>query len=133
VPMKRLPLVLFESISQHNGIGSTFGELKNRMIKPYECTQCGSTDFEDIQSKRVCCIHCNSLFQLITNEPKVVINKGAKVIFGKNANVEIRGDIDVQSGANVEIQGKVTVLREGKEQKFSLKLIEDGKEKQTKK
>jgi DNA-directed RNA polymerase subunit RPC12/RpoP len=97
------------------------------MIKPYECTQCGSTEFEDVQPNRVRCAHCNSLFQLITNEPKVVINKGARVIFGKNANVEVRGDLDVQSGANVEIQGKVTVLRGGKRQEFSLKLIEDGK------
>jgi DNA-directed RNA polymerase subunit RPC12/RpoP len=110
-----------------------FGSLRIRMVKPYECTQCGSTNFEDIQSNRVRCIHCNSMFQLITNEPKVVINKGAKVIFGKNADVEVRGDIDVQSGANVEIQGKVTVLRGGKKQEFNIKLIEDGKEKQTKK
>jgi hypothetical protein len=103
------------------------------MIKPYECTQCGSTEFEDISPHRVRCTHCNSLFQLLTNEPKVVINKGAKVVFGKNANVEIRGDIDVQSGADVEVQGKVTVLRGGKKQEFSLKLIEAGKGIQTKK
>lgn len=96
------------------------------MIKPYECTQCGSTDFEDVNNKRVRCTHCGSLFQLLTGEPSVVINKGAKVIFSKNANVEIRGDMDIQSGANVDIQGKVTVLRGNKKQEFFLELIRDG-------
>jgi uncharacterized Zn finger protein len=97
------------------------------MIKPYECTQCGSTDFEDVSAKRVRCTHCGSLFQLLTTEPTLVINKGANVIFGKNSKVEIRGDIDVEDGANVDIQGKVTVLRGNKKQVFKLELIEDGK------
>jgi len=96
------------------------------MIKPYECTQCGSTDFEDDGAKRVRCTHCGSLFRLLTGEPTLVINKGAKVVFGKNANVEVRGDIDVQSGANVDIQGKVTVLKGNKKQEFSLKLLQAG-------
>jgi hypothetical protein len=97
------------------------------MIKPYECTQCGSTDFEDAGVKRVRCVHCGSLFQLLTGEPTLVINKGANVTFGKNSNVEIRGDIDVQSGANVDIKGKVTVLKGNKKQEFRLKLIQAGK------
>lgn len=96
------------------------------MIKPYECTQCGSTDFEDVDDKRVRCSHCGSLFQVLTGEPSVVINKGAKVIFGKNANVEIRGDLDIQGGADVDIQGKVTVLKGKKQQEFSLKLLQAG-------
>ncbi|MGB7537845.1 MAG: hypothetical protein WBM17_04840 [Anaerolineales bacterium] len=96
------------------------------MIKPYECTQCGSTDFEDVGAKRVRCTHCGSLFQLLTGEPTLVINRGANVIFGKHADVEIRGDIDVQSGANVDIQGKVTVLKGKKKQVFSLKLLKAG-------
>jgi hypothetical protein len=96
------------------------------MIKPYEGTQCGSTDFEDAGVRRVRCIHCGSLFQLLTNEPKLVINKGANVTFAKGADVEIRGDIEVESGANVEVQGKVTVLRGKKKQAFSLKLIQAG-------
>jgi predicted nucleic acid-binding Zn-ribbon protein len=103
------------------------------MIKPYECTQCGSTDFEDESAKRVRCTHCGSLFQLLTGEPSVVINKGANVIFGKNSNVEIRGDIDIQSGSNVDIQGKVTVLRGNKKQEFSLKLLRNEKSNQDKK
>ena len=96
------------------------------MIKPYKCTQCGSTNFEDVGVKRVVCSHCGSLFRVLTNEPSVVINKGAKVVFGRNANVEIRGDLDVLSGANVDIQGKVTVLKGGKKQVFSLKLLKEG-------
>lgn len=95
------------------------------MIKPYECTQCGSTNFEDVSPKRVRCTHCGSLFQLITNEPTLVINKGANVVFGKSANVEIRGDIEVADGANVDVQGKVTVLKGGRPQKFQLKLIQE--------
>lgn len=97
------------------------------MIKPYECTQCGSTDFEDVSAKRVRCAHCKSLFQLPVHEPGLVINKGAKVIFGRNADVEIRGDIEVQSGATVDIQGKVTMLKGNKKQEFNLKLIRDKK------
>ena len=96
------------------------------MIKPYECTQCGSTDFEDVRAKRVRCTHCGSLFQLLTGDPTLVINKGANVIFGKNAKVEVRGDIDIQDGAKVDIQGNVTVLKGNKQQKFSLKLIQSG-------
>jgi predicted nucleic acid-binding Zn-ribbon protein len=96
------------------------------MIKPYECTQCGATDFEDVRAKRVRCIHCGSLFQLLTTEPTLVINKGANVVFGKHANVEVRGDIDIQDGAKVDIQGKVTVLKGNKQQKFKLKLIQSG-------
>ena len=93
------------------------------MIIAFECSQCGSTDFEEVKSRQVKCAHCGSLFQVITNEPAVVINKGANVVFGKNAKVEIRGDLEVHDGANVEILGKVTIL-EGKEQKeFKLKLI----------
>jgi DNA-directed RNA polymerase subunit RPC12/RpoP len=97
------------------------------MIKPYECTQCGSTNFEEVAAKRMRCAHCGSLFQVLTGEPSVVINKGANVIFGKNANVEIRGDIEVQNGATVDIQGKVTVLKGNKQQAFNLKLLRAGK------
>jgi len=97
------------------------------MIKPYECTQCGSTDFEDAGRKRVRCTHCGSLFQLLTNAPTLVINKGANVVFGKNANVEVRGDIDIESGARVDIEGKLTVMKGNKQQEFILKLIQEGK------
>ena len=98
------------------------------MLKPYECTQCGSTDFEDINLKRVRCVYCGSLFQLTRNEPTLYIKDGANVIFGKTANVEVRGDIEIEHGANVDIQGKVTVLHGKKQQEFCLKLINSKKD-----
>ncbi len=81
------------------------------MIKLYECSQCGSTDFDDAGPKRARCAHCDSLYEVLTNEPKLVINKGAKVVFGKNANVEIRGDVEIHDGADVDIQGKVILVK----------------------
>lgn len=102
------------------------------MIKPYECTQCGSTDFEDESAKRVRCTHCGSLFQLLPGEPSVMINKGTNVTFGKNSNVEVRGDIEIQNGSNVDIQGKVNVLKGRKKQEFSQNLIQKGKSNQDK-
>ena len=93
------------------------------MIKPYECTQCGSTDFNDAGTKRVRCAHCGSLFEVLTGEPTLTINKGANVIFGRNANVEVRGDVEIQSGANVDIQGKITLVKGNKKQEFQIILI----------
>lgn len=100
------------------------------MIKPYECTQCGATDFVDVGPKRVRCAYCGSLFQVSTNEPTLTIGKGANVVFGKNANVEIRGDIQVEGDANVDVQGKVTVLKGGRQQEFRLEWIREKKQKE---
>lgn len=94
-------------------------------ITPYECTQCGSTEFDQAGAKRVRCRHCGSQFQVLTDEPTLVISKGANVVFGKNANVEIRGDLDIEDGAKVDIEGKITVLKGGKQREFKLKLISD--------
>ncbi|MRS01995.1 hypothetical protein EG832_02000, partial [bacterium] len=80
------------------------------MIKPYECTQCGATDFDEIGLNKVRCIYCGSLFSVTKKEPTLFIKNGANVTFGKNANVDVRGDIEIEKGANVDIQGKVTVL-----------------------
>lgn len=93
------------------------------MIKPYECTQCGATDFEEISLHKVRCTYCGSLFAVTKREPTLSISSGANVTFGKNANVEVRGDIEIEKGANVDIQGKVTVLKGGGQQAFSLTLI----------
>lgn len=95
------------------------------MIKPYECTQCGSIDFEDLGAGRVRCNHCETTYEVLTKEPKLVINKGANVVFGEHANVEIRGDIRVESGANVDVKGRVTVMSDGKPVQFQLKRIEN--------
>jgi hypothetical protein len=102
------------------------------MIKPYECTQCGSTDFEDLDSTRVRCTHCGSLFRLTAGGPTVSIRKGAKVTFGRDAKVEIRGGMEIQDGADVDIQGDVTVWKKGKKQAFPLELIREGKGKKPK-
>ena len=96
------------------------------MIKPYECTQCGGTDFEQAGGKRVRCTHCGSLFEVVTDEPTLLIEKGANVKFLKGSNVEVRGDVEIEGGANVEMDGKLTLLKGGKKQKFELKLIQPG-------
>ncbi len=93
------------------------------MITAFECSQCGSTEFVELKPRQVKCAHCGSLFQVVTREPTVVINKGANVVFGRNANVEIRGDLEVQDGAKVEILGKVTVLEGNQQKEFRLKLL----------
>ena len=95
-------------------------------VKPYECSQCGSTSFDDAGFRQVRCSHCGSLFKVLTDDPTLTINKGARVIFGKNAQVEIRGDMEVQDGANVDIQGKVVLVKGKQKRIFQLKLIEKG-------
>ena len=92
----------------------------------YECTQCGSTDYQQAGPKRVRCAHCGSLYEILSDEPNVVINQGADVVFGKNADVEIRGDLEIEDGAKVNIEGKVTVLKSGEKREFKLQLIKDG-------
>jgi DNA-directed RNA polymerase subunit RPC12/RpoP len=95
------------------------------MIKPYECTQCGSTDFEDVSAERVRCAHCGSLFRVLTDAPGIVIRRGANVTFGADAKVEIRGSMEIESGASVDIEGDVTVVKgKGKrKRRFRLKRI----------
>ena len=96
------------------------------MEKLFECSQCGSTDFVDAGSRQVRCSHCHSLYQVITDEPKLTILKGANVVFGKNANVEIRGDVEIQDGAEVEIQGRILLVKGQQKKIFKLKLLEKG-------
>jgi DNA-directed RNA polymerase subunit RPC12/RpoP len=99
------------------------------MYKVYECTQCGSTDFDDAGFQRVRCSHCGSLFKVITDDPKLTILKGANVVFGKNANVEIHGDVEIQPGADVDIQGNVQLVQGGQKRVFKLELLEKGQDK----
>lgn len=101
------------------------------MITAFECSQCGSTDFVELAGRKVQCAHCDSLFQVVTNQPTLVIKRGANVVFGKHANVEVHGDIEVHDGAHVEVHGKVTVLQGNKPQVFQLKLLKDGKNAET--
>ncbi len=96
------------------------------MEKLFECTQCGSTDFDDAGSRKVRCSHCHSLYQVITDEPKLTILKGANVVFGKNANVEIHGDVEIQDGAEVDIQGRILLVKGEQKRIFRLELLETG-------
>jgi hypothetical protein len=91
----------------------------------FECTQCGSTEYEQVGPKRICCVHCGSLFQVLTDDPTLEISKGANVVIGKTANVEVRGDLEIESGAKVEIEGKVTVLKNGKQREYKYELLKD--------
>jgi uncharacterized Zn finger protein len=95
-------------------------------LKLYECSQCGSSDFEETDVRQVRCCHCGSLYQVLTDEPKVTILKGANVVFGKNANVEIHGDMEIQSGADVEIQGRILMVKGKQKRIFKLELLEKG-------
>jgi DNA-directed RNA polymerase subunit RPC12/RpoP len=95
-------------------------------LKPYECSQCGSTSFDDAGIRQVRCSQCGSLFKVLTDEPKLTILKGANVVFGKNANVEIHGDVEIQGGADVDIQGKILLVKGTQKRIFYLKLIRKG-------
>jgi DNA-directed RNA polymerase subunit RPC12/RpoP len=97
------------------------------MIEAYECTQCGSTEFDEIGNYRVRCSFCGSQFEILHQEPHIKIKKGAHVTFGEHANVEIRGDMEIDSGADVDIRGKVTFLKGKEKQGFALKLIQEKK------
>jgi uncharacterized Zn finger protein len=97
------------------------------MIELYECTQCGATDFEEAGGRKVRCTHCGSLFEMLTDDPALIILKGANVTFTKNARVEVRGDVEIEGGANVNIDGEVTLVKGKKKKKFELRLLRAGK------
>ena len=96
------------------------------MLRNYECTQCGSTDFEEAGLRRLRCAHCGSLYEVLTDEPKLTILPGADVTFERSADVEVRGDVEVQPGARVDVQGKVTIVKGGEKRRFQLRLIQPG-------
>ncbi len=82
-------------------------------IKNFKCPQCGSSDFNKEEKRRMRCAYCFSLFE--TSEDSitrggVIIKKGAKVTFGKNAKVIIRGGLEIEDGAEVNIMGTLTLI-----------------------
>ena len=79
------------------------------MPEGFICKQCGSTSFEDLNTRRIKCSHCGSLYNKNSAEPAVIIGKGARVMIGKTGNVEIKGDLEIQEGANVDIQGQLVI------------------------
>jgi uncharacterized Zn finger protein len=93
------------------------------MLENYECTQCGSTDFEQAGIRRVRCAHCGSLFEVLTDEPKLTILPGADVTFGKTADVEVHGDVEVQPGAKVDVEVKIIIVKGNQKRSFKLRRI----------
>ena len=89
------------------------------MIEPCECSQCGSADFKKEGEEFLRCVHCNSLYRMVTpvdEKPKVIIANGANVVFGKNSNVTVKGKILVEKGAHVEFLGKLDIVEQGKQE-----------------
>ncbi len=90
-------------------------------IKKYECTQCGSHDFEELGDNKIKCSYCSTIFRVsdgAENKPKVIIGKGANVVFGKSSNVTIKGGVKIEEGANVQFLGKLDILEIGDEEKI---------------
>jgi uncharacterized protein (DUF983 family) len=79
------------------------------MSAEFICQQCGSTLYEDLNTNQRKCSHCGTEYKKRSDDPAVIISKGANIIIGKNANVEIKGDLEIQEGANLDIQGKVVI------------------------
>ncbi len=79
------------------------------MPEIFECEQCGSTSFEELNTNQIKCSYCGTIYKKHSGEPAVVIGKGANVVVGKKGNVEIKGGLEIQSGANFDVQGQVVV------------------------
>lgn len=83
-------------------------------IVNFQCSQCGSSDFETEGQDKLRCTYCSSLFGIEKPAKKqnsgVIIQKGAKVTFGKNANVIIKGGLNIEEGAEVEINGNINLI-----------------------
>ncbi len=94
------------------------------MGKRFECTQCGSTQFDKIDETKLKCVYCKSLYEIPRIDkkgefvPQVIIKKGANVVFGKNSNVEIRGDLIVEDGAHVSFLGKLTLVEKSTDEEI---------------
>lgn len=79
------------------------------MPEIFSCQQCGSTTYDDVRGNQIQCSHCGTLYKKHSDDPAVIVSKGANIIIGKDANVEIKGDLEIQEGANLDIQGKVII------------------------
>lgn len=90
-------------------------------LQKYECTQCGSHDFEELAENKIKCKYCLTVFKVTEPEsakPKVIIGKGANVIFGKSSNVTIKGGVKIEGEANVQFLGKLEIIEEGDKEKM---------------
>jgi len=90
----------------------------------FNCTQCGSSDFEPEGKEKLRCTYCSSLYAVekppkeIKKSASVTIKKGAKVTFGRNANVTIKGGLTIEEGADVEFNGKITLIEKSEDAKI---------------
>ena len=90
-------------------------------LKKYECTQCGSHDFEELAENKIKCKYCSTIYKVTepeTAKPKVIIGKGANVVFGKSSNVVIKGGVKIEGEANVQFLGKLEIIEEGDKDKY---------------
>ena len=91
-------------------------------IERYECSQCGSSEFEELKKDKVQCIYCDSQYQVVPPEKEqgggVVIREGANVTFGKNSKVVIKGGLEIEEGANVKMLGELLILKKGSPEKI---------------
>lgn len=90
-------------------------------LKKYECTQCGSHDFEELADSKIKCKYCLTIFKVTEPEesqPKVIIGKGANVVFGKSSNVTIKGGVKIEGEANVQFLGKLEIIEKGDKEKY---------------
>ena len=90
-------------------------------LKKYECTQCGSHDFEELAENKIKCKYCSTIYKVTepeTAKPKVIIGKGANVVFGKSSNVTIKGGVKIEGEANVQFLGKLEIIEEGDKDKY---------------
>lgn len=92
-------------------------------LNKYECTQCGSHEFNELSEDKVKCSYCSTVYRIPENsdssaKPKVIIGKGANVVFGKSSNVTIKGGVKIVEGANVQFLGKLDILEIGDEEKI---------------
>lgn len=79
------------------------------MLEIITCQQCGSSSFEDAGPYQIECAHCGTKYKKTSEDPAVIISKGANIIIRETAKVEIKGDLEIQAGANLDIQGQVVI------------------------
>lgn len=90
-------------------------------LEKFECTQCGSGEYEKLADNKIKCCYCGTIFRVKSErpeEPKVVIKKGANVVFGEKSNVTIKGGVSIEEGANVSFLGHLEIIEKGDEEKI---------------
>jgi uncharacterized Zn finger protein len=90
-------------------------------LEKFECSQCGSGEYETLPENKIKCSYCGTIFRTKveqTDRPKVTIKKGANVVFGEKSNVTIKGGVSIEEGANVSFLGHLEIFEKGDEEKI---------------